>query len=365
MNLEASIYKIIPFDAELGTTVRFYWTGSQVFYNRCIITDTETGSTVYDKKVEDFKLQHVIPADSGLENGKTYNVFLTVFDADGNESDIQAIGTQCLCLKTPVFGFSNITNNATLEVTAYKFQLSYSQENGEQLDSWSISVYDKSQTLLVTSGVQYNPDNSSDLSYKFSGFSNDDEYYVVGEGTTTNGMSLKTPEIHFSISYSTYSVFSLLEPLNIPKIGAIQLRSNIVSSEGHLTKNAIYIDGEFIDLRDDTMTYSEGFAFKGDFSFVALFYGMKPNDELIVFYGDDYGKYTATARYEERIIETGERKGLISFEINSYGYDSYLYSNYIDLPGETGEVGLCIVRQNMLYSIQAVNYVKKAKSSNK
>lgn len=362
--MEASIYKITPFDAELGTTVRFYWTGSQVFYNRCIITDTETGGTIYDKKVEDFKLQHVIPADSGLENGRTYNVFLTVFDADGNESDIQAIGTQCRCLKTPVFGFSNLTNNAILEVTSYKFQLAYSQENGEQLDSWSISVYDKSQTLLVTSGLQYNPDSSSDLSYKFSGFSNNDEYYVIGEGTTINGMPLKTDEIHFSISYSTYSVFSLLEPLNIPKIGAIQLRSNIVSSEGHLTKDAVYINGEFIDLRNDTMTYSEGFSFDGDFSFAALFYGMNVNDDLVVFYGDDHGKYTATARYEERTIETGEKKGLIALEINSYGYNTFLYSNYIDPPGETGEIGLCIVRQNMLYSVQATNYIKDTTSSN-
>lgn len=354
--MEASIYKILPFDAEVGTTVKFYWTGSQVFYNRCVVKDVDTGTTVYDKKIEDFKLQHVIGTDSGLENGRTYNVFLTVFDADGNESDMQTIGMQCLCLKTPVFGFSNLTQNATLEVTAYKFQLKYSQENGESLDSWSISVYDKNRTLLATSGIQYNPDNTSDLAYKFSGFSNDDEYYAIGEGTTINGMPLKTEEIHFSISYSTFSVFSLLEPLNMPKIGAIQLRSNIVSSEGHLTKKAAFIDGEFLDLRNDVMTYGEGFAFKGNFSFVALFYGMKTNQDLIVFYGENPAKYTATLRYEERIVESGQRKGLITLEIWSYGYGIYLASNYIELPGETGEVGVCVVRNNMQYSIQAVNY---------
>ena len=131
--------------------------------------------------------------------------------------------------------------------------------------------------------------------------------------------------------------------------------SRIVFHE-KLTKKAAFIDGEFLDLRNDVMTYGEGFSFKGNFSFVALFYGMKINQDLIVFYGENPAKYTATLRYEERIVESGQRKGLITLEIWSYGYGIYLASNYIELPGETGEVGVCVVKNNMQYSVQAVNY---------
>lgn len=356
--MEASIYKILPFDVDVGTEIKFYWSGGQVFYNRCVIKDVETDATVYDKKVEDFKLKHIIEPNSGLENGKKYNVFLTVFDADGNESDLQAIGTQCLCLKTPVFGFTNLSQNDILKVTSYNLQLEYNQENGEPLDSWSISLYDKGGAFLSTSGIKYNPDNQNILSHKFSGFTNENEYYAIAEGTTVNGMVMTTGKIYFSVSYSTFSVFSLLEPLNMPQIGAIQLRTNIVSSEGHLTKDAVYIDGEFIDLRDNTLVYSEGFEFDKNFSFVALFYGMKPNDELIVFYGEHPERYTAIIRYQERMVSPTEKKGLISLEVNSYGFESYYYSNYIDLPGSTGLVGVCLVRQNGMYSVQATNYVK-------
>ena len=51
-------------------------------------------------------------------------------------------------------------------------------------------------------------------------------------------------------------------------------------------RQAVYINGELIDLRDNTLTYTEGFLLPGNFSFVMYFYGIRPNQELLLLTGD-------------------------------------------------------------------------------
>lgn len=397
--MQATIYKISPFDASVGTTIKFSWNGNQVFKNRCIIKENKTGETVYDKTIESFKLEHTLDlTKASLLNGEWYNAFLSVFDKNGNESDIQQLGQAFICLKTPVFKFENLIDNQSISSSSYEFILDYSQENDELLDSWSISVYTKNHSLLSTSGIKYDTEN---LKYVISGFTNKNEYIVRAVGQTVNGFALDTGDINISISYSTSSIFSKLEPTNIREIGAIQVKANIISSEGHLKKEpGIYIDNEYLDLRDNTVTYSEGFLFDGDFSIALLCYGLNPNKQLLKLY-DDTRRFEAVVTYRvikayptnsipEDMIELDGGTALsenIEYDVEDYdggnafvaaneyeyeidgdfasnmlsifelmvtsnGYKSVYYSNKIPFLSSADKAGFCVTRQNNLYELE-------------
>ena len=349
--MQAVIYKILPFDAMTGTTIKFSWNGNQAFKNHCVIRNNETNESVYDQTTDSFKLEHKIDLEKAqLVNGKRYHAFITVLDKDGKESDSQPLGEPFLCLKTPVFRFTNLVKNQSISSSSYEFSLEYTQENGELLDSWSISVYTKNHTLLSTSGVKY---DTAKLKHVISGFTNKNEYLVQAVGTTVNGCSLDTGDIPISVTYSVSSIFSILEPTNLRDVGAIQIKSNIVSSEGHLEKEpGIYIDNEYLDLRDNTLTYSEGFLFDKDFSLVLRFYGLGPNQQILNMQ-DEAGYLKAIVTH--RIIKNQDREFVSLFElrVTSSWYSSVFYSNPLPLLSLTDEVGLCIIRQNNLYQIES------------
>lgn len=347
ITIYANIYPISPIDADIGGTIRFNWSGNQAFKNRCIIKDNDSSEVVYDYTIETFKFEHQIQLDqSNLINGKKYNAFIIVIDKAGTESDLQPLGTLFHCLSTPSFQFSNVTDGQIISSSSYEFFLNYGQSENELLDSWSITLYSYSQMQVATSGTKY---DTEQLSYLFAGFDNKKEYYIRGTGKTVNGMPLDTGFIKVSVTYEVRELFSLLEPTNLPDIGAIQIRSNIVSAEGHLEKEGIYINGECIDLRNNTLTYSEGFILKGDFSFILSFYGVKPNKEICKYIGENL---LLTIVFRISKFGTDEHMGCFELRIESNGLSYILYSNPLELPVDNELIGLCLVRQNGLYNIE-------------
>lgn len=354
--MQAIIYKILPFDAESGTTIKFMWNGNQVFKNRCIIKNNETTEIVYDNTITSFKLEHTIDLSQvTLENGVKYEAFITVFDRDNNESDIQPLGNSFICLKTPVFQFINLSEGQTIKSSSYEFILNYSQENNELLDSWSITVYTKSHTVLTSSGIKY---DTSSLTYLISGFSNNTEYIIRAEGQTVNGMLIDTGDINITVSYSSSNIFSMLDPVNVRERGAIYLRSNIVSSEGKLDKEGVYLDNGFLDLRDNILTYEEGFLFHDNFSYVMKFYGMKPNDTVLQMF-DNTGTYFMSVIYRiSKVNEGGQliRKSLFELRIINNGINEIHYSNKLPLISDTDIIALKIVRQSGLFDIEIHHY---------
>lgn len=354
--IQATIYPITPIDAEVGGIIKFSWQGNQAFKNRCIIKEHDTGTIIYDKTIETFKYEHVIDLTiATLINGTKYSAYITVFDIDDTESDIQPLGEPFLCLKTPIFSFANIAEGSVISSSAYTFSLMYEQEDGELLDSWAITLYSTSHTSLSSSGTIY---DTSDLSHTFSGFSNRNQYSLRAIGKTVNGIELDTGYVTITVTYSVKDVFSLLDPINVVEQGAIHLLSNIVSSEGHLLKDPVYIDGDFIDLRDNELSYTEGYEFRDDFSFVNVFYGAQPNQEILTMSSATEGELELSVKY--RVGKFGSDVMMAQYELtvtNGLGSRVY-YSESIDIPEDTDLIGLLIVRQNGFYVIEAINLTK-------
>lgn len=63
--MQAIIHTISPFDAAVGTTIKFSWDGNQAFKNRCVIKNNDTQEVVYDVTVDSFKLEHKIDPRTG------------------------------------------------------------------------------------------------------------------------------------------------------------------------------------------------------------------------------------------------------------------------------------------------------------
>lgn len=353
--MQASIYKITPFDSSVGTTIKFSWSGNQAFKNRCIIRDNETNQVVYDNTIDSFKLEHPIDlTQAKLVNGTKYLAYLTVFDSDGNESDIQSLGTAFLCLTTPTFQFSGLSDNQTISSSNYTFSLEYAQENSELLDSWSINIYDYSHALISTSGTKY---DTSDLTHSFSGFNNKTEYYVRALGQTVNGMELDTGYVCISIYYNILSVFSALEVTNLKKSGQIHIKSNIISPYGYvLNEPEKYIDNDYIDLQGNSLTYKEGFLLDKDYSFAAIFYGVQPNLEILKLSADDPDELTCVVTYRIGKFGSDTEQGCFELKVISRGISSVYYSEKISPPSGTDRIGLLIYRQNGYYGVEITNF---------
>ena len=354
--MQATIYPIDPFDASIGTTIKFNWNGDKINKNRCIIKDMETNESVYDNTIfnEMYKMEHTIDLSlANLVNGKKYYAYLTIVDVNGVESDLQTMGQPFLCLKTPEFRFENIVPGYTLQYSTGEFVLYYAQENNEPLDSWQISIY-HNDAIVSSSSVMY---DTSNLSYTISGFEDGEIYKIRATGNTVNGWLLDTGYITIHVSYKTATVFSMIELTNLPRQGAIQLHSNIISADGVTEKDTEYIGGEYLDLRDNTLTYNEGFLFDGNFSTVIYVYEITPNVPFLYFSSTNNELFEGILTYRTIYTNATTKLGYVELRIREgvTGIDYVCYSNKISYDPETNLLGVNFARKDGYYNVEISN----------
>lgn len=346
------IHPMEPFDASRGTTIHFTWNGNQFNKARCIIKDKETNAKVYDNTVDTMKTEFILPgnATSNLNNGKQYIAYISVFDAhDNTESDLQDPGMLFLCLTTPTFNLS-ISNGDVIRTSSFLVSLTYSQVEKEILNSFSITLYSNQKILLQSSGEVF---DTTALTYLISGLENGKQYYVKATGLTLNGMELKTDYISFTVAYSQRQIFTTIEANNLPDIGAIELRSNIISTEGVSIKEVTYIDNRYADLRDNSVTFDIGYEVSGDNSHVFAFNSPNINQKIVSLV-DATGLMNIDCYYREGSFEDSNgRKAIIEMAANTSGVTYVIYSNYIDIPTPNQNIVFCLNRVNNYFNIKA------------
>ena len=344
------IHPIEPFDSSMGTEIKFTWRGNQIYKVRCIVKNNETGTTVYNHTESTMKQSYSIPANSGLVNGTYYVVYITVFDVNNNESDLQDIGTPFYCFSKPIFNLS-VSDGEIIQTSAYKVGLNYSQAQGESLDSYSFNLYTYQKTVISSSGDIY---NTSDMSYVISGLENAKQYYLRVTGKTLHGITLDTGFILVTVSYTIAQVFNTLELNNKAESGAIELKSNIVSAIGLSEKDVIYIGDEYADLRDNSVTFDEGFQVKGDFTKIFVFYEPERNKSIISFGDGDRLKVDIFYRIGKYADSNGE-KAYFELVANSCGTNYVRNSGYVNIPHSNyQQFALLVNRQGGYYELEVV-----------
>ena len=354
--MQGSIYNITPFDASQGTTIRFSWNGSLAKGNRCTIYSNDDMSTpIYSQKIDTYRLDHTINLNAmengkSLKNGCQYLVFITVIDVNNVETELEP--SIFYCFSSPVFGFSNVYYGQTINSVEYRFTLEYSQKENEPLNSWQIIVYDANNDIKGASGVKY---NTSDMSFTFPGFVSKEKYKVRAIGETVNGITVDTGYIMFSVDYDAATIFSIVNLTNLPKIGSILITSNIVSADGKTEKDAQYIDGNHLDLRDNVLTFEEGFRLDSDFSIVTYAYNIKPNVPFFKFYANEDKSFVGTLTYRVQGIAAVNPTSYLELQVQ-FGedviYSNYITSNKIPVIDENALLGICLSRQFGHYGLR-------------
>ena len=343
----AIINPIEPFDAAIGTTIKFTWNGNQIFKVRCQIKINSTGELKYDQTVETMKKEFVVQANSGLVNGEYYIVVITVFDEDGNESDEQNIATSFYCYTTPKFVLS-VKDGDVIKTSEQEIQLEYTQPENEALNSYCIELYSHQKVLLQTTNIVY---DVSDKKTIFTGLNDATEYYIRATGITIHGMTLDTGYIHILVAYKKKYLMSVIEANNLKNIGGIEVRSNIVSIKGTSDKQVIYLDDGGVDLTDNTVRFIDNFILDGNFSQTFVIKNPILNNSIIHF-EDSNGVYQADVYYREGSFESSN--GLASyFELQAvYGGQTQIaFSNYCSITMHSQYYVLYILRNACYYDV--------------
>lgn len=350
----AIIHNIEPFDSSIGTEIKFTWQGNQVYKVRCIIKDNASGETIYDHINDSMKQSFAIPSNTGLMNGGYYIAYITVFDVTNNESSIQGIGTPFYCLSTPTFKIS-VEESDILKSSTCRVGLNYYQPENEPLNSFRITLYTYQKTELQSSGNIY---DTSDMSYTITGLENAKQYYLRATGKTLHNKILDTGYILLTVSYQIAQIFSPLELNNKSEHGCIEIKSNIVSSIGIPDTEVIYIDNEYVDLRENSVTYDVGFRAEGNFTNVFVFYEPKQNNRIIHL--EDGKNFTVDIFYRKgSFSDSIGEKALFELNAISSGINYVIFSNYIDIPDETQQFALCVNRIGSYYDLKVIHVNKK------
>lgn len=342
--MQATIYSITPFDQAVGTTIQYNWSSVQKYVELRVRSGPLTTDTTvyYSGKIETNLKQITIPANSGLVNGMSYYAFITVYDSNNNTNENKNTGVLFLCRKTPAFAFewnnteTPVTNGKRfLSTFSFTFTVKYSQDNGERLNLWSISLYSSDYVQMATSGLLYNVAHtvsdgvaSATLSYPFSGFSDKNDYLIRAQGKTQNGISVDTGYVSITTDYATRSVFAVLLADNVPDEGKIHVHSNITAArckvydsdgneipEEELGNHNLLYSGPYTDPADNSLTsgvhalilpdgyymeIDDGFTLGGSFSNTLIFINPKKNEPLVTYSGDS--NHEVTLYYREGVF---------------------------------------------------------------
>ena len=257
MTVSPTLLNTLPFDAEKEHTLQFTYTGAQIFAHKIVIKDNSTNTVVYNKKTSAMNTLARIPPNT-LTNGNTYNIQISVFDHEGKESPLSNPAI-LKCLKTPTFTFTNIHEGLIVRNSFLDVELSYSQENGELLNAYTVTLYAVNQTTVVyDSGIRYSSDN---LIVRVPEMLDDTTYYIRATGETVNGMEMDTGLIEIVCDYLKPDIFLKFRADNIPEEGSVRLTSNFILIEGKSQpEELVYIDDEKVSLLNgEKVWFDDGF----------------------------------------------------------------------------------------------------------
>lgn len=252
------------FDATNDFTFSFRWPGNQSFGSKLKIYQNSTLALVVESTATNFKLENTVNGNT-LANGVSYVAEIASIDSTGVESSFSD-KISFTCYSTPVFNFSNIVDNQTVSSANLVCNLLYSQAENEPLNSYKVMLYSFARSQLISSNVLFDTEN---LTYTFSGLSDNTQYHIRAEGETVHGMALDTGYVLVNVDYVRPSTFATVELENLPSQASVQVKANLVMIEGEGNpEHPTYIDESVIDLTQDGsyVVFDEGYSINGNFS---------------------------------------------------------------------------------------------------
>lgn len=350
--LAPRLYDIPAFDATKQFEISFRWSGDQAMGSKLTVKDNDTNAVVYEGTTITMRQVFVLPANS-LTNGKTYNAVIEILDKDQAVISDKSESRIFKCLSTPVFTFSGLVDGQQVDSSTLVVTLSYSQAEQEIMSQYQLLLYDVNRTVIKTFETRYLTSYITEVSQAIQALENDTNYYVRATGQTKNGISLDTGLYRINVRYTTPALFSKLDLFNDRKNGNISITSNLVQVEGVADPEAIYIHDKMVDVRNGTVTFSDGFRFGDSWAVGAILCGLKQNVPLITWKDGDYN---INLYYRECVfdINNGVNKGYFELLIPGPLGNKIIGSNF--LPPITGPESMrtiWIIKNEDYYELRA------------
>lgn len=352
------LLSMVAFDATSSATFTFTATGSssQITANRLIIRNNTSNVIVYNEQQESFRYEHTVPAGT-LTNGTYYNATITTYDANG-DSSTESIAIQFWCYSNPIISINNIPSTGLIENSNFEFNFTYTQSEGEPLDSYRFNLYNSAQSQISTSGLIYvnNGTPPYDGSYTFGGFENNVSYYIELVIYTIYGTEIKTPQTQFTVRYGLPDLFTVVELFNNCEEGYITVTSNMSIIEGDsYPYPPNFIDNKELNLTNPTWwaQWNIGYEISGDFLLRAWFRNPNPNSTIIRLSNSEIGSITFQYIQGYPNVEAENPQAYIVVTVTSLSGQSYtVLSNFIDVIPVTEQYCMWFTRINGLYNVQ-------------
>lgn len=346
------LYSQVAFDAADSQAFAFgVIGGDQVAQNKLTITNQATNQVVYSQTQTSYSFVHTVPANT-LENGVYYSAYLITYDANGNTSP-QSNSIQFFCYSTPSFRFTNLPIGNIITNSSFAFEVTYEQAEGELLDTYSLTLYDASQSQISTSGIKYVGSSvapPTSISYTFSGFSDQTSYYVRANGQTEQGTLVDTGLVAIDVAYVKPNIFSIIELNNNCQGGYINIKSNLIEIRSSSNPSPpVYVDNNTaVDARANGryIEWDSGFNIESDFTASLWGRDFNENSDIITMI-DDEGN-DIVVRYRTNIDGTVYADATVTNGAIIY----YIFSPPITAPTAAQQIQFWIRRIGYQYEIK-------------
>lgn len=287
------LYSQVAFDATASQVFSFNVIGGdQVAKNRLVITNQSTNTVVYNQVQQTYSFQHNLPAGV-LTNGVYYSAYIITYNSNGAASP-KSNSIQFYCYSTPSFEFTNLPSGNIISNSSFNFEVTYNQNEGELLDTYSFTLYDARQIQIATSGVKYVGSSVAPptvISYTFTGFSDKTNYYIKANGQTVQGTIIETPLISIDVVYTKPNIFSIIELNNNCNGGYISVKSNLIDIRSSSNPSPpVYVDNNTaVDARSQGryVEWSSGFSLDDDFTVSLWGKNFNENSDIIKMAADN------------------------------------------------------------------------------
>lgn len=285
--------------------IRITWQVSgdpSVAYQLRFFRNTDN-SLAYDTgKITSFAQAHTLPSNT-LSNGLEFKIQITIWNQANASisSDNEVFQTS----SRPVVTLDTIV---TVPSPSYSFSANYSQAESVAMRSWVVYLYNSDKTKISQSSISIEPS----IEYLFSNMKSGTTYFIEFQVTSAKGLVGTSGLIQFEVQYQQPDIKVNLTAENTDNAGML-ISWNTIQIIGSTTKTPIFIDGTFIDLTNDTFSWSEGFSLSQDFTIKIwmkelvskkdLFLLKAPTGDISLQYDAVLERLIVTKRLDNKVVE--------------------------------------------------------------
>jgi len=265
--IKPTLDKITTFDARYERNITFAYNG-QISKVEAFFYNNETDELIYGEGVVYItqKPNFVLTANALLNSATPYYVKIRIYDSSNNVGP-WSDPVVFYCREQSGFYFVGLNDDAQniIPSSYYEFELHYDYDplKNEQLDHYSVFLYDKNQNLIEESQDYYDTSEP----YAISNALNGDQYLMQAVAYTRNGMEIRTSLISLVVSYRSATAFSYLSIKNNYSEGNVKISAAPVIVEGEASWEPLtFIDGGGITVPvGENIVFPDGYLFPEDF----------------------------------------------------------------------------------------------------